>query len=343
VIHLHIGRHKTGTTAIQRSLRTNKDVLASQGFLYPGTGLRRFAHHNLAAALDPRKEPDGFERRDLLNDFRSEVERATDVIVSSESFQNLQPIWVSRFFNPGGVTIIVYIREQLEYLLSAYSQRIQANVATETFDSYAERLNINYDIFLRGWENIFGRDLLRVRVYDRKRLWQGDIVRDFYRTLGVEMDDRFAATDSDDANISLSYRLTVWKRLLNRLISVEQHTSWRLYNVFAALAAADTSALKRVPVSRSLADKIRERQQESNIAVFSRYLHDDRNGFELREFASETDFELESLEPLIKLWYELAPQAANLLQAAIKRREFVLELPEEERLMAHHLSVLSPG
>lgn len=47
-IHLHIGTHKTGTTALQQTLAENREQLVQQGFLYPQAGWHQFAQHFLA-------------------------------------------------------------------------------------------------------------------------------------------------------------------------------------------------------------------------------------------------------------------------------------------------------
>lgn len=44
---LHIGNHKTGSTAIQTALSNSYKHLVSNGILYPKAGRARNAHHNL--------------------------------------------------------------------------------------------------------------------------------------------------------------------------------------------------------------------------------------------------------------------------------------------------------
>ena len=50
-IYLHIGIHKTGTTAIQYNLLQNRDWLAQQGYLYPKSCFRLQGHHYLVTHL----------------------------------------------------------------------------------------------------------------------------------------------------------------------------------------------------------------------------------------------------------------------------------------------------
>ncbi|HMN86610.1 MAG TPA: hypothetical protein PKA74_11550, partial [Bauldia sp.] len=45
---IHVGPHKTGTTAIQQSLVENAALLRAAGHSYPEVGFLLFGHHGLA-------------------------------------------------------------------------------------------------------------------------------------------------------------------------------------------------------------------------------------------------------------------------------------------------------
>jgi hypothetical protein len=88
-ILVHIGPHKTGTTAIQSILAASRDVLAEHGVLYPGRGV---AHHQEARALrqfgegwehDRVAPPDDAVWTSLAQTARSSRKR---VVISSEFF-----------------------------------------------------------------------------------------------------------------------------------------------------------------------------------------------------------------------------------------------------------------
>ena len=48
---LHIGRHKTGTTALQQAFIASREVLFAAGIDYPRHGLEYGAHHLIAEAV----------------------------------------------------------------------------------------------------------------------------------------------------------------------------------------------------------------------------------------------------------------------------------------------------
>jgi len=70
---LHIGTHKTGTTAIQGSLGEASDALLSRGVLYPRSGRRGVGHVELARLAEhPGEMPGGREgEQELLEEIRA--------------------------------------------------------------------------------------------------------------------------------------------------------------------------------------------------------------------------------------------------------------------------------
>lgn len=212
---IHIGRHKSGTSALQRSFVASQGDLAARGILYPKTGRgkdgRAVAHHMIADACRlPNNAPDTFET--LRVAFHSEVEPYETVIVSSEQFQNLTRLdGVRAFFgvNLRDVIVVAYLREYLSYVISGFAQRIQNQSKFVTLSDYASG-NLNLRKFLAQWAD-FGD--LRIRLYDRSRLENGDIVDDFCTETGLPPLTRPSA---NDANPSIGGNLLFLKLLANR-------------------------------------------------------------------------------------------------------------------------------
>src|SRR5262245_50995930 len=123
---LHIGTHKTGTTALQAVLDKHDADLENCGYLYPKTGRNPFAaHHNIAWELlgDERFRREQGTLEQLINEISS-TDR--DVLISSEAFyicfrQNkLEPL-ITRIMRSGfEISVIVYFRNQIAFSLSAY-------------------------------------------------------------------------------------------------------------------------------------------------------------------------------------------------------------------------------
>ena len=95
---LHIGVHKTGTTAIQAALANSRPILGQWKVRYPG---RHQAHRRVAASAmgrslgwrtDGREEPDG----KLWGTFVKEAAAFDGVTVLSSEFLSASPTSVAR-------------------------------------------------------------------------------------------------------------------------------------------------------------------------------------------------------------------------------------------------------
>ena len=94
---LHIGRHKTGTTAIQRFLYGNPELLRANGYCYPDHGAIGFGHHDIAGALIKKNmELSEISDNEAVNKIRELIAGLVKgkkgiPIISSEAFQNCDP------------------------------------------------------------------------------------------------------------------------------------------------------------------------------------------------------------------------------------------------------------
>src|SRR5690625_2944174 len=95
---LHIGRHKSGTTSLQRFLYNNRDYLAQHGFAYPEAYIRVCAHHKLPEIFLARRVKTlsrNILRDNILEHRKRLIQTLNDdslvYIISSEAFQNVPP------------------------------------------------------------------------------------------------------------------------------------------------------------------------------------------------------------------------------------------------------------
>ena len=91
--------------------------------------------------------------------------------------------------------IIYYVRPPHSYLPSLFQQRLK----------YLDLANLiwkpKYKTMVERVEQCFGRQSTDVRLFERRSLYQGDVVRDFCHLLGIEFDARKIV----HLNASLSY------------------------------------------------------------------------------------------------------------------------------------------
>ena len=243
---LHIGIEKTGTTSIQNFLAVNRHALLKKGFLYSNF----FPAHIAVYAMNDDKENEDDQMRyalqcagPSLSEFRkafhkklkAEVinSRADTIIYSSEfchsrlffleEKRRLHELLSSLFDE---IKIICYLRRQDKQALSFFSTRIKAggtdfdNVFPD--DELIEhndffRHYFNYEILLKDYMDVFGKENIIVRIFDRKNLISGDVVLDFVNVLSLELAKNTSLIYPEKKkNISLDKKTLKILSLLNK-------------------------------------------------------------------------------------------------------------------------------
>ena len=275
-ILLHIGRHKTGTSTLQRFFVRNKYIFKSLGFLYPGACLEKgYGHHSLANYLNDPVANISFQL--AAEAIKEEINSAVEsiVIISSEAFQNVDPQKVKDFFYGYDVSIIVYLREQCGYLASAYAQRIQASNEAISLERYNRQFFsklADYRHFVEKWEESFPGKL-RVSVFDREQMVGGDITLDFCeKHLGINNDvlvEKFSL-EEDDFNPTVSEKALLLKRRLNNFLPLDFPEKEDVYNYLSDLEMHNS--LDKFSLSEECVSELVEKYSESNDWLVERYL-----------------------------------------------------------------------
>jgi hypothetical protein len=173
-IYLHIGAHKTGTTAIQSMLRAEFRRLRWFSFYYD----RRF--YRLGKVLARRSPLPHREREELrreVNDWlRARPE--PNIIASSEalfgdlfaSYSNIQEVAedIKAILEGHDVRIVACIRRQDEFIQSVYHQHIKRG-GTLRFDAFLTAHDVHayrWDELLAKYVRVFGRDAVSVVSYE---------------------------------------------------------------------------------------------------------------------------------------------------------------------------------
>lgn len=221
-LFIHIGAHKTGTSAIQKFLSLNRENLKNNGYLYPHSG-KRIAHHFVPHGLQDRtviyENPKKLTER-LVNEMKKSDQNT--IILSSESFELLKKEETSRLKEiiPDKflVKIIYYVRRQDEQLESRYNQRVkmQSLGFDKNFDEFLQSFSLNeldYYSHLLPWKETFGKENIIVRVYEKEQLPNG-IFRDFLSAVGLDLDENFELPKRV-VNPSLNWDLIEIIRLCN--------------------------------------------------------------------------------------------------------------------------------
>jgi hypothetical protein len=196
---LHIGTHKTGTTAIQVQLNNHRDRLAQRGFLYPKTGIpdKHAGHHNIAWQLrgDHRFKPES----GTLNDLFLEIDKSEhDIILSSEDFEctaDKLGSFISKLEQHGcKVAVVIYFRDQLTYSRSLYIELISVGY-DRTFDHFLSEIIEHKMVEWREWVFAYDyRSLLSLlpqaaTIIARSFCRETSVIGDFTSIVGLSPSD----------------------------------------------------------------------------------------------------------------------------------------------------------
>jgi len=229
-LFLHIGLHKTGTSAIQHALFHAHDRLRAEGVLYPkSVAWYDHSHHSLL--LPFWREEDYSAQFDLLD---SEVRAAACpvLILSSELFPNtfeqegrFPALWerVSRLADK--IEVILYVRRQDHLAASVFKQWCKSDdlkLAMSPHDFIADdvRINMDFEKYCRVWSALPKVTKLHLRSYDQDR---GDLLGSFISILGLPRSilEGFAGVR---ANPTLDGEQLVFRHYFNNL-DLPQETS----------------------------------------------------------------------------------------------------------------------
>ena len=256
---LHIGAHKTGTTTLQATLRHNEALLRTRGMAIAYVPPLPHVHRHLGFHSPDQFFPHGFSLHDPMAfvDFLAN-QPADHVFASSENFsfvfqQNvLDDLAAALRAKFDHIEILIYLRRQDRQAVSHHQEGGRPNRRAEAAlwghglnalpdAAQTQRLYLDYDARLMLWENAFGRDALRVRVYDRALLVQGDIVVDALKVMAI---DHQGLARLPDQNVTLSYMQAIVGHLANDSLGDDVVTA-RL------LAALPKSGAKMLPSAQA--------------------------------------------------------------------------------------------
>jgi len=182
---LHVGPHKTGTTALQGALRYARGAMAEHGVVYPGT---RRQHWEEALALTGRHglrgdPPPAIHLWDRLVEQVAATEDEARVIVSSEFFGEADLDTARKIVSDLGgarVHVLVTLRPLTKIIPSAWQQYVR-NGLTTAYDEWLDGMlrkppynrptpsfwrRHHHDVLVARWASVVGPRNVTVLVLD---------------------------------------------------------------------------------------------------------------------------------------------------------------------------------
>ena len=153
--------------------------------------------------------------RHIAAGIKKEASNDDTVILSSEAFQNLASVdAVLEFTSTLGIPrssilVVCYLREHIDYAMSAYRQAIQNQTAIISFVDYATSFR-DLSPFFSRWMEV---GALTISWFSRDTLVSGNVIEDFCKKIGINSGDY----SMENKNISIGGNLLVCKLASNIL------------------------------------------------------------------------------------------------------------------------------
>lgn len=294
-IYLHIGTPKTGTTSIQGYLANNTKKLRADGYLVPATSRHNHNANHIYLANYALNDDRSLQLRSICNTntpneilaFREQFyERLRDeisayqgdyVILSNEHcyrcLNSKEETMRLKHLLEGladQLEIIIYLREQSDMLCSQYSTNLKNNgrKSISDIEQFSEMNFLNYNQYMKVCEEVFGIENVNLKIYDKEKLYQGDVISDFCHTLNIsryEYKPMFL-------NASFNAKQCEFLRLINtqigelkggKGIKIRHHLNQMVHH----------TQIESPPVSALISKAYQCVYDESNRELAKRYLH----------------------------------------------------------------------
>lgn len=187
----HVGRHKCGSTSIQRILSDNAGRLREYDIMYPTVARPGNAHHLLARNLKSGKSDDLDEIIELKKRHPGQK-----IVLSSEGLGTLPLPQINRLRDRIGASetlIVIYMRDLIGWLPSKYNEATKVGSNTADFDQFYNEEQLSNSLYAswycEQWASVFGWHNLRIRSLDSRSLSGGTLITDFLSIFGLVLAD----------------------------------------------------------------------------------------------------------------------------------------------------------
>ncbi|MGF1765990.1 hypothetical protein L4D06_01175 [Enterovibrio makurazakiensis] len=280
-LFLHIGGHKTGSTSIQRALFAAKDILDKNNFSYFCESIfgdiRPIPYSWVQLSRNEKERTFNAEVKDKESLFRKLSELNDNVIFSCEhlSWQVSEKEKMEIYSQAKGffddICVVVYIRRQDQLAISHHQQGSKHLInSSETFyygnsekalprhgDGVFDYLDFNEKISM--WADIFGDENIIIRILDRDKLIEGDVVKDFLYSIGLDSSE----ISAKKVNESNGFERTKVGHLINQVFKHE--------NTVTKLIRKGTDNHGKMLPSKQEAMKFYEKYKLSNESLNERF------------------------------------------------------------------------
>jgi len=242
-LYLHIGLHKTGTSAIQYALYHARERLKAQGFLYPES-IAWYDHSHHKLTLPFWREEDCTPAFEALED---EVQTAgcPNLIISSELLPNIYQeedrypaFWNRLRALAEEIEVILYARRPDRLAESVFKQWCKSDdlkmaITPAAFATNATGIKLDLEKYCSVWSTTPGVTRLHLRSYE---LCRHTLQASFLSILGLDP-ALVQGFDNHKANPTLDGPQLIFRHYFNGLGLSQDHSDAVLRYVLSALPA----------------------------------------------------------------------------------------------------------
>lgn len=241
---IHIGMHKTGSTAIQHACHKHSRKLLKRGFCYPTTGTLWYGHHPVAWASGV-PHPCHDEKLNINNLIDTYIKQSTSktLILSSEDFFKVPNPCKSPAIEAitqafRGIDVLAYIRNPCDWVVSSFKWNVERDPKLfPTINNFVENCN------LKGWFN-FSKALKAWNKVDGSKIWirpyVPNVVLDFTTFMGI---DTLPPTERSNTSIRSLAALIVGELALDPTLALPDNAAKIVDQIVRDITDADINLL----------------------------------------------------------------------------------------------------
>jgi hypothetical protein len=221
ICYIHIGPHKTGSSAIQWFLKENRGELLKQSYFVPESGANQGGHHAIARQLCGQDVPD--HQQFVAAKFARSLEETPSkaVVISSEVLEGLlrRTKCAKALFNRIAELnldpkLVLFPRNQPQSINSRYAQVVKDCRCFEAFEAFAQGLTQRLSFGYSHWIELadtFDAELIACP-FTAETIAHG-IIPKFLQAIGIN------ASKLPDTNVRRNYAAGPFTVAVGRRIS----------------------------------------------------------------------------------------------------------------------------